>query len=76
MKALNGACLFAYEIHLITAKQNDDPKSLADIQRSILNGKKILDYLKKKRIKRLRNRFLRVAYCSYLCLIYIKTYRV
>jgi hypothetical protein len=49
MKALNGACLFAYEIHLITAKQNDDPKSLADIQRSILNGKKILDYLKKKK---------------------------
>ena len=35
MKSLNRACLFAYEIHLITAtKQEDDPKSLLDIQRS------------------------------------------
>ena len=43
MKALNGACLFAYEIHLIAAaKHQGDPKSLPDIQRSILNGKFLL----------------------------------
>ena len=45
MKSLNGACLFAYEVHrhrILPAKNElEDPKSLPDIQRSIINGKLI-----------------------------------
>ena len=41
MKSMNGACLFAYEVHQIVPTKNEleDPKSLPDIQRSMLNGK-------------------------------------
>ena len=40
MKSLNGACLFAYEVHRILPAKNEleDPKSLPDIQRAIVNG--------------------------------------
>ena len=40
MKSLNGACLFAYEVHRILPAKNEleDPKSLPDIQRAIING--------------------------------------
>ena len=42
MKGLNGTCIFAYEIKVMTQslrRQQSSPKSLPDIQRSTLAGK-------------------------------------
>ena len=51
MKGLNGTCIFAYEIKVMTQslrRQQSSPKSLPDIQRSTLAGK-ILCYASMKR---------------------------
>ena len=50
---MNGACLFAYEVHQIVPTKNEleDPKSLPDIQRSMLNGKCLIIFINRITIK-------------------------